>query len=89
MIEFTPLDVEFMAARQRHAARENARLDTEEAVLPPVDAAPTDVLAGVTYRPPLESVCAHGKTLGPCPHCNRIDVQEQRDSLAWTVVRDE
>lgn len=83
------LDAEFMAARQRHAARENARLDTEEAVLPPVDAASTDVLAGFTYRPPIEEVCVHGKTIGPCPHCSRITVQEQHDGRAWTSFRDE
>lgn len=25
-----------------------------------------------SYRPPIESVCCHGKTIGPCPHCAAV-----------------
>lgn len=76
-----PIDAEFIAVRARRAAREDARLDAEDALPPPKRSHP----APLTYRAPIESVCAHGKTLGPCPHCSRIDVQEQRDARSWTT----
>lgn len=32
-----------------------------------------------SYRPPIESVCCHGKTIGPCPHCSAVEQTEQHD----------
>jgi hypothetical protein len=33
---------------------------------------------GFEYCPPIETCCAHGKTLGPCPICTETFNREQR-----------